>query len=1329
MRPRKTFLDFLCDPTNSGTFYVDTNGVMQTTNIPTPIKKSPIGWFDTELKSSRSLRYWGLNRTFSVPLKFVGDGAAILRNLFYTKRGIEQLVMLVILKWNPDNDVYELYYKGLIDLSKMKDNHAEGIQVNVMEGGIVQLLKAYENTKFEIPCDGSIPENIKVNYDGILFQDIFHYQVVEVDAQDHSGSFFKEAILPCIFISFDGDNIGIQHGDPTYEVDPNPATINLNLTDSANWIFTSEDATTVRVQGTIVVDPNGVIADDNFLCSLKTNLGQVVRLAGPTGTDVDQRVVYNFDKSINLVANEHLFITFLSPHKISVSSFDISFNSKYKPSNAWGITGYDLYKLLIDNICKLASTSVQHFNFKADSQLLLQNLNFVFTSGDALRASTDLSYKKFFNQVQTLQSGGQLINFFNSFGPNIKISLSEFFDMINPIKCAALSNQTLPGEGESVFLEVKDYVFDTSEVTFDLGEVQGLETSVALDFFWNILKIGYTPQQYDEKAGKYEYNTTAQWQAPIKTVAKTLELICRARTDSYGFDYTRYNTAGGKSTTYNNSDNSVFLANVDKDNFSFDTFIADVAANIILLTNRNEQGIAQSRITGTYFSPNSNPCIFVFNQAAPGSFTVTSTFTGFLNGLPGDTLIIHVRVNGVIKGAKTYTVVSGQVNFTADTIVFTQSFAEGDVIYVTTQTSANGEAQISSASLVIPLYFSAINGGVINIVPGSFEQPLTLITTSDLRPSPGPYQPLSSGLPILIFNDQLSMPNFNGTIGYGGQIQGGGTDALVIKCYLNGAIFAINTFPATTVTSNFAIFFDFNRDFQLGDIVFFTASTTPGCNVTLQTCTLFLASSQIKVFSLKRRVYDSITGIPNPESAFNIEDLTPKRIFLNNGRLFKSTTFNLAPDKFAFLTLDKNQYLSTLVDGQRITENTDVSLDELGDPLFYPLFFEFKTKVPINFSKLLSIAANGHIKFSYNGKVMYGFPFEITQKPALNESQTWKLLCSPLTNLNDLVDLDIDGLNFLNLMANDSFISHLCPVKFVPMDQVQDSKYHFVHMDDDWFINQVKFWIHKSNYFQPWQINDTINLQMITGGIGPVQVDIYDCNAKLVYTTTMGVVPTSALQGSSVLYNLALNITSIGLTEGVYYIVYTVGTKKYISEGQYIKADWPMTLLVNYRHSSNKQSMIFSEGYSPNMRIHGWIDQFNPEGKFAVYEDQPADLEMLNGIPYRSHKLNIAATTGIQGVGVPDWVSDKMNRIMFLNSVTLDGLAYTRDAEAKWEIKNTEAWPKRYWSLSIRPAANRDGITQTSDGLDTNVAVVYNIDGNAFGDDPGLNIIEITQED
>jgi hypothetical protein len=345
---------------------------------------------------------------------------------------------------------------------------------------------------------------------------------------------------------------------------------------------------------------------------------------------------------LDLDANENLFIFFFSQNsshniKIIGGEFDISFSSRYKASAPWGIRGYDLFKLIVANINDYATTSIQQFNYGADSQLLQQFLNFVFTSGDALRASTDTFYQKYFNRANNGSLQGVPLNFYKSYGPVIKISLSDFFDSINPILNAALSNQKLPGENESLFLEEKGYVFNSSVITFNLGEVQGLMISWAMDYFFNIVKVGYPNQQYDEKAGKYEYNTTAQWQAPIKTLNKTLELIAKCRTDSCGIEYTRYNTAGGKSTTYNNSDNSVFLLNSDTDSDTFDSFAAAMADNLVLTQGINEQGIAQPNLTGTYFTPLNSPCIFIFNQPIVNvSFTPSISLTGFFNGQPGD---------------------------------------------------------------------------------------------------------------------------------------------------------------------------------------------------------------------------------------------------------------------------------------------------------------------------------------------------------------------------------------------------------------------------------------------------------------------------------------------------------------------------------------------------------------------------------------------------------------------------------------------------------------------------------------------------------------------
>jgi hypothetical protein len=183
---------------------------------------------------------------------------------------------------------------------------------------------------------------------------------------------------------------------------------------------------------------------------------------------------------------------------------------------------------------------------------------------------------------------------------------------------------------------------------------------------------------------------------------------------------------------------------------------------------------------------------------------------------------------------------------------------------------------------------------------------------------------------------------------------------------------------------------------------------------------------------------------------------------------------------------------------------------------------------------------------------------------------------------------------------------------------------------------------------------------------------------------------------------------------------------KFISEGLHVKAYWPMTRLIEYRHNRNKQSTIFTEGYDPEMRVECWIDNFSPEAKFSTAEDQPADLEIINGIPFRKHKLNIGINDG-----VPDWLIDKVSRILLFSDTKIDGIGYTRNVDAKFEMQSVPGNPKRWWSIDIREKDNRDGITLSTDGtLDEDITVVYNINTKGFGDGPGSNnIVHVTKID
>jgi len=223
----------------------------------------------------------------------------------------------------------------------------------------------------------------------------------------------------------------------------------------------------------------------------------------------------------------------------------------------------------------------------------------------------------------------------------------------------------------------------------------------------------------------------------------------------------------------------------------------------------------------------------------------------------------------------------------------------------------------------------------------------------------------------------------------------------------------------------------------------------------------------------------------------------------------------------------------------------------------------------------------------------------------------------------------------------------------------------------------------------------------------------------------MNSVAGSPLQAPYIQLQATINPISLGLTNQVYYVVIQAGgATPVISEGIQFATTWPVSLLFQYSNSSNKQSTVWSTGYRGAFRAEGWIDEFSAESKFTTYEDQPADITLLNAIPYRKFRLNISAPKG-----VPDWVWDKVKRIMLLDTVTIDGHAYTLEEGAKAEVKKTDSWPKRYWSIEIREAKNSEGVTYDASGVVVAPIVVATIDLNAFQENPigPPNLISVTQ--
>jgi hypothetical protein len=1402
---QKTFLFYLVDSTTGLAYYVDGNGNIQKAPIgigfDISLQHAPDGWMTSELGFIRNARYYGINRSFTIPQKLIDDAAFIVRSLTNLGKGIEVPLSMLIFKYNDQPQAgepqYQLYYKGQLDLPNHIDIANEGYQVNMMEGGVLQMLKNLENTVIEIPCDGSLNEafpdgtfarNIKVNMDGMFFEDTLNYQIIPMTASLQGVS-----PLPCVFIDDDGDNAGVVHNNPTYDPLSNSPFASDYYQASPNYLLGTAAQVTLTIEGSITVASGNSDKPVRLNLFLATN--QTVPISGtdtetrtlsllPAGGSVglgpdptvSNQTTLPFSGTFTISANsipENMFLMFdnaaLNPAALVIigGSFAVTYSSMYPATTPWCVTLYDLGRVLIKYACEISSKTGQPFNYQFASTLLQNNLNLVATSGDALRASGDPNYQKFYNALQNNPNFPN-INLVYSFGPVIKTTIADFFDSVNAILNASLSTQTLAGQGETLFIERKGYVFDSTVVNLENGEVSDFKSSVALDLMFTLLKIGYAPQQYDQQAGKYAWNTTLELQAPIKSIPnKTLEIISKYLTEPYLMERLRANV-DAISMTRNSSDSSVFVINTDPSKTIQDSYSAIFQSAVIypipgnpnaagntnnkMIVNQQLQSLPMSTVNGSYMAFSSDPTIFLFNQRAlsgismPLTLQIVGTFMGYaanvLSGLPADSTTINLVINGVVVQTWTYSATGALVGININ-YTLTRAWSFRDCIYLTCSTSANGTTTLNTVNLSVAnvsgsggtgaAYLTA-SGSAITVDTGVPQQLISLPVVGYAHDSHS-LPVISYGFQYFVFNSVLLEPNFNALLTATALLQGGSGDIGGWDVFLNGQVEYSKTWPGAgsgtgAINAPPQDSYAFNRNFENGDILFLVGSAT-NLSVWFTEASLQLTSTQIQAVDLMRVQYDYISGLPvlcgytangvpvttGPGAPYNIEVLTPGRMLRTWGNYLRSILFDQVPGELLFSTLSKNEYLATSYEGVSIIENANINISDLDPILFYPRYISYKTRVQETFATIMTGAANGHASNLFNSIPFYGFTMEMKQRPSLNEMQDWKLLASPRTDLTQLINLEFTGLNFLNMSPNSIFCSFLSPVQFVPSGQVLPSKYHTFSRNYFWFVEQVTRWINQNNYWQPWQNEDPCNLQFITRDLNQVTVNLYDCAGNLISATPLTQKSSNAIVAPYFLWEGTIDLST--LPASGYYMTAVAGsgaiTATLISEGLNVQANWLDTLLFEYTHSSNNYCVIFDTGYSPAMRIRGMFDnQFKQKFKAAFYIDQMQDSQVLNAFPYETTPLWCGLDDGI-----PDYVHRKVTWALLCNGCMIEGEGFSIDDGAGWEETFIAGNPKKFQKIEIRPSQNIYGISATAAGADTDTSMLITLDAGAFSPNAG----------
>jgi hypothetical protein len=1261
----KIFIFFLCD-WKGACYFLDSNNNVQSGNLGQgtdySLPEGPANWRDIELSFIRNEHYIGYNRSFSPELKFVRSSATIIRTLLYTN-GPEQEIYFVATKWNSDSGIYELYYQGLLDFTQVsEDDPITGITIKTIEGGLPKLIKSYENTVFEIPCDGSITENKSILINGIMFASTFNYTLINQMISANTS------VLPLVFSTEWGNDIDIEKGaQKYYPFDHTNAGDVSTVEQSGNYCFLSQNSILqanpqggLRIKGYIIL--GGTI--NNFQLVVYFSDGSQPNGLAITTIQNTNAQTLDFDTTIDCPAGAGLYFvlqnTSESNGQVLGGTLQLIFNSQFEDTYAYAISPNDYLNLLLQKIFTSASNAVKHNVYYQYISNLLANIpNKMLTCGASLRGNT---------------------------GAVIKMSLSQLFDTFNPSEMAALGYETVPdplkpptGPNSPInyitrlFFENREVVYNSNNVDLDLGEVAHLKITPAEELLISNIKIGYTEQKYDFKQGNDEINTTAQYKTPFDKIKKELTLISASRGDPFGIEATRFLT-GTTQTSNNKSDNDVFIINIDLQTpQTDDVTIAAVLAQIIPATFYYQDQL----ITDSTLNLLGWPVIFdlILGTAFAGNF---------------------ILVNGS----------------------FTPPTNQNQIIY------NNSKIEYTN-NVTSKITGTCIIKGTIN----------SICEVQQVGPGKV-FVPYSTGTFIFTFSVYQN------------------------NKVINSIVLSITLGKAFTIT------IPFNASLNLGDQIWLDWHLN--CNIqgnqfyysingqnqeVLPTvasgqftqCTFSLTTPGELVYGVKRANYDQISSatMTNPLWAYNIEDMTPARMITNHFPWLRSIFYNMAQYKFSFLTSDKSHDLMTILNGVTFQEGVDIPISNMNQNImFLPFWLTFNTQIPITFNDLMSKARNAHIHFTFYGIDFWGFPQEVKVKPALNESQQWKMLCSPLTNINNLINFDLSGLNLLNLPKMSTFISFFNPLKFYPASPVQDARYNFRHMDSDFFINQTAFYGQTKNYFQKWQNSDTISLQVLSSAIAPCNIKIYTDSGILYQNYNFDSIINPIIQnwnnnnpGQPARRLFQININLSTFITGTYYAVITVGVGSaidtFISEGFQVAPNWPVTLYLQYTNSFNRNSTFFQGStpynFNPAVRHEGWLDDYKPKSHTAAFEDQPADMKIINSIDYRSHKYNVGTQDGI-----PPFMIDLIAKAFGLDTLTSDGLGLAKMAEdTEWEMDRPQGWSKSYWSLEVRETENVGGVQAVTSGSEEDeILTSIFVDLQGFGEiNEASNIVPILKLD
>lgn len=304
-------------------------------------------------------------------------------------------------------------------------------------------------------------------------------------------------------------------------------------------------------------------------------------------------------------------------------------------------------------------------------------------------------------------------------------------------------------------------------------------------------------------------------------------------------------------------------------------------------------------------------------------------------------------------------------------------------------------------------------------------------------------------------------------------------------------------------------------------------------------------------------------------------------------------------------------------------------------------------------------------------------------------------------------------------------IPKINPLHFTQKNYAAPAQYNFKHPDIFQFEDTIRTWEQNVGWYQPWQLNDSIKLQLHSQ-IAPVEVKIYDQHGYMIYQVAMQQGLQSFFDPTLFIYELDLSLNIFD--EGFYQMEIEFGSpvlNTIVSNIFQIRESYfEDTILCEFFHRKHYADAYFEAGWTSSIRMFGTLDYEKPGSKNTVYEDQEYDTTLLDTKPFDTWRLYTGGPEGI-----PHWAIMKYNIIMGCSSLKLDGKYFTKATDGvNFEQRDEKEYPMRGWSIELRDKLNRRSQILTGDGAQNTLGLTVSINVESKGfvaDDLGGSYYEV----